>query len=189
MGPKGLEPSPTGLKVRCAAVTPRPRNVGRAYAFKPCLLHGRSSSRLVVALRVELSTTRLSAASGQPALDYHLPTSLSLQSGRQDSNLRFRAPKARGSATTLHPVVLRAARTNAARRCPSRTRLCAWKGRDPLPDRRTSRVGAQSLRCGPGGARTLVSWSSPRRYVVSATSPTTKPGVAVTPGFSKPIVT
>ncbi len=50
----------------------------------------------VEALRVELSATRLSAGFGQPALDYHLPTSLSVRSGWQDSNLRSRAPKARG---------------------------------------------------------------------------------------------
>ena len=41
---------------------------------------------------VELSATRLSAVFGQPALDYHLPTSLSIQSGRRDSNPRSRAP-------------------------------------------------------------------------------------------------
>jgi hypothetical protein len=59
----------------------------------------------VVVLRVELSATRLSAVSGQPALDYHLPTPLSVRSGWQDSNLRLRTPKARGFAATLHPVV------------------------------------------------------------------------------------
>ncbi len=48
----------------------------------------------VVALRVELSATRLSAGFGQPALDYHRSVSSS---------------------------------------CGSRTRLCALKGRDPLP--------------------------------------------------------
>ena len=46
----------------------------------------------VVALRVELSATRLSAVFGQPALDYHLPTSLSIQSGRRNSQPRSRAP-------------------------------------------------------------------------------------------------
>ena len=39
VGPKGLEPLLAGLKVRCAAVTPRPRNVGRAYAFESCRFH------------------------------------------------------------------------------------------------------------------------------------------------------
>ena len=48
----------------------------------------------VVALRVELSATRLSAVFGQPALDYHLPTSLSIQSGRRDSNPRLVLPEA-----------------------------------------------------------------------------------------------
>ena len=46
----------------------------------------------VVALRVELSATRLSAVFGQPALDYHLPTSSFTRSGRRDSNPRSRAP-------------------------------------------------------------------------------------------------
>ena len=70
----------------------------------------------VVALRVELSATRLSAEFGQPALDYHLPTSSSLKSGRRDSNPRSRAPTtmptmlrtvpdgARRTAAALHPV-------------------------------------------------------------------------------------
>ena len=39
VGPKGLEPSLAGLKVRCAAVTPRPQNAGRAYAFPPGMRH------------------------------------------------------------------------------------------------------------------------------------------------------
>ena len=39
VGPKGLEPLLAGLKVRCAAVTPRPRNVGRAYAFQSRVVH------------------------------------------------------------------------------------------------------------------------------------------------------
>ena len=34
------------------------------------------------------------------------PTSVSIESGWQDSNLRLRAPKARGFAATLHPVVV-----------------------------------------------------------------------------------
>lgn len=33
VGPEGLEPSPFGLKVRCAAVTPQPRKLGWAYRF------------------------------------------------------------------------------------------------------------------------------------------------------------
>ena len=39
VGPKGLEPLLAGLEVRCAAVTPRPQNVGRAYPFQSCLVH------------------------------------------------------------------------------------------------------------------------------------------------------
>ena len=53
----------------------------------------------VVALRIELSATWLSAAFGQPALGYRV-----VESGWQDSNLRLRAPKARGFAATLHPA-------------------------------------------------------------------------------------
>jgi hypothetical protein len=155
VGPKGLEPLLAGLKVRCAAVTPRPRNAGRAYAFEPRLIHAVVSLFPVVALRVELSATRLSAVSGQPALDYLLPTSLSIQSGWQDSNLRLRAPKARGFAATLHPVVHllpQSERAELNRRSPgprpvaitrlryvspscglyvSRTRLPGLKGRNP----------------------------------------------------------
>lgn len=56
-----------------------------------------SSCRGVVALRVELSATRLSAEFGQPALDYR-------QSGWRESNPLARAPKARGLAATPHPV-------------------------------------------------------------------------------------
>ena len=36
---------------------------------------------------------------------------------------------------------------------------------------------------GPGGARILVSWSSAKRYTVSATGPIKKPGVAYDTGF------
>ena len=41
VGPEGLEPLLAGLKVRCAAVTLRPRHAGRAYPFPSCLRHGR----------------------------------------------------------------------------------------------------------------------------------------------------
>ncbi len=86
----------------------------------------------VVALGIELSATWLSAAFGQPALDYLVPTSLSIQSGWQDSNLRSRAPKARGSAATLHPAV-QSERPDFRRaiswsteqaRCPGFARFC-----------------------------------------------------------------
>ena len=63
------------LKVCCAAFTPRPHEVGRAYAFQsPSACHCFFSFFLfgdsVVALGIELSATRLSAEYGQPALDY-----------------------------------------------------------------------------------------------------------------------
>jgi hypothetical protein len=72
----------------------------------------------VVALRIELSATRLSAGFGQPALDYRrveLPrptfilairsAAVLAQSGWPESNRHDRAPKARGLAVTQHPVV------------------------------------------------------------------------------------
>ena len=62
------------------------------------------SSFAVVALRVELSATRLSAVFGQPALDYHLPTSSHTRSGRRDSNPRSRAPRARGLPLPYIPL-------------------------------------------------------------------------------------
>ena len=109
---------------------------------------------------------RLSAGFGQPALDYHLPTSLSTKSGWRDSNPRSRAPKTTCTAVPsplpyipLHfqseradfePPVLLVPRTRYRRdnqaslrsalssSCGSRTRLAALKGRDPQTDRRTS---------------------------------------------------
>ena len=156
VGSEGLEPSPGGLRVRCAAAStlipssvsqPRSSRRGgnrtlglvlirdllsplsyapmsgaegtrtlacrikspvccRRYTTTPkcrsgvCVSIGFASSSCssfpVVALRVELSTTRLSAVFGQPALDYLMPTSLSCQSGWQDSNLRSCVPKTHG---------------------------------------------------------------------------------------------
>lgn len=67
------------------------------YTTTPCLVGRMRFNRVniasllvlrscqVVALRIELSATWLSAAFGQPALDYLLPTSSSIQSGWQDS--------------------------------------------------------------------------------------------------------
>ena len=54
----------------------------------------------VVALRIELSATWLSAAFGQPALGYRV-----VESGWQDSNLRSRAPRARGLPLAYIPFV------------------------------------------------------------------------------------
>ena len=196
VGPEGLEPSPGGLRVRCAAantlipsrirksaqkesnlrpdpykrpaLTVEPRAafsraggtrtpgtmrsmVGRIksplcchYTTTPCSV-GRMrfkrtsanvsiflSFRQVVALRVELSATRLSAGFGQPALGYHVlpvgmvgleptvscaqgtrarrcPTSRSHQSERPDLNRRSPAPRA-GAIARLRYVLVSVAR-------------------------------------------------------------------------------
>ena len=163
MGPKGLEPLPAGLKVRCAAVTPRPRNAGRAYAFPVVLCFMVRAPRFsVVALRVELSATRLSAEFGQPALDYRTANVVVDQSGWQDSNLRLVLPKHAGSPLPYIPFVpVRTggfeppiswsptrrdtqASLRSALSSPygSRTRLSALKGRCPRTDRRTGHLGA-----------------------------------------------
>jgi hypothetical protein len=123
---------------------------------------------VVVALRVELSATRLSAEFGQPALDYHLPTSLSIQSGRRDSNPRSRAPTTTAAQrcpagcrcpTSRHSVRTggfeppiswsptrrdnqASPRSAASSSCGSRTRLCALKGRDPVPIDERAIMGA-----------------------------------------------
>ena len=73
------------LKVCCAAFTPRPREVGRAYAFQTPSASNHLALSLsvvfsVVALGIELSTARLSAEHGQPALDYRI------ESGTPESN-------------------------------------------------------------------------------------------------------
>ena len=79
------------LKVCCAAFTPRPHEVGLAYAFQsPSACHCFFSFLFVdsvVALRVELSATWLSAGFGQPALDYHF------ESGNSESNRDPPVPK------------------------------------------------------------------------------------------------
>ena len=132
----------------------------------------------VVALRVELSATRLSAVFGQPALDYHLPTSLSFRSGRRDSNPRSRAPttKLRSVPGGLPLPYIPSVRTGGlepptswspTRRdtrlryvlivsspCGSRTRLSGLKGRCPVPiDERAVRRRAPSTQTNLGLAR------------------------------------
>ncbi len=67
----------------------------------------------VVAPRIELSATCSSDRFGQPALGYR-----NVQSGWQDSNLRLRAPKARGFAATLHPAC-QSERPDLNRRSPA----------------------------------------------------------------------
>ena len=99
VGSKGLEPSPPGLKVRYAAVTPRPR-IGRAYAFQPRRsLHFGFSFPLSSPGRTRTSHRRLIRS-----LCFLYTTGPCTKSGWQDSNLRSRAPKARGLATALHPA-------------------------------------------------------------------------------------
>jgi hypothetical protein len=74
VGPEGIEPSPAGLKVRCAAAyTTTLCLVGRMRFQRSavnCLMF--LSSRQVVALRVELSATCSSDRCGQPALGYRV---------------------------------------------------------------------------------------------------------------------
>ena len=107
--------------------------LGRAYPFQStCVRHRPTPSfrgSPVVALRIELSATRLSAVSGQPALDYrfiqvgHLGVQpkpscsqsrrasictsarLSCQSERQDLNLRSPGPRP-GAITRLRHVLI-----------------------------------------------------------------------------------
>ena len=98
------------------------------------------SSFPVVALRVELSTTRLSAVFGQPALDYHLPTSSSFKSGRRDSNPRSRAPKARGLPLPHIPSI-QSERADLNRRSPGPRPGAITRLRHVLP--RVARAGVE----------------------------------------------
>ena len=109
-------------------------------------------------------------------------------------------PSRRDSQTSL--------RSDGSSSCGSRTRLPGLKGQCPRTDRRTSRsrrapstqltimVSAQPSRSGSGGARIRVSWSSARRYTISATDPTTKKarcpcdtGLSILQGDLRPSVT
>ena len=235
VGPEGLEPSPGGLRVRCAAASTlipsssssrrggsrtldltlirgllsplsyAPANraegtrtltcrikspvccrytttpmLGRAYAFQPCRA---SFAPLLVRASgsPESRTQRHAVISrfGQPALDYRAMC----QSGWQDSNLRSRAPKARGFAATLHPACQserpdlnrrspgpRARRdTQASLRsvvsspCGSRTRLCGLERArilEPIDERAVAHFHAVTR------SRTFTQWvgrcSNPR---------------------------
>ena len=87
MRSEGIEPPPCELKVRCATDYTTTSLAGRAYLFQSLLDNrhlvfplGSRLLRLVVALRIELSATRLSAAPGPPALDYLF------KSGTSESN-------------------------------------------------------------------------------------------------------
>ncbi len=106
---------------------------------------------------VELSTTRLSAGFGQPALDYHLPTSSSTRSGRRDSNPRNRAP-------TTMPT-----RKRVPRRCPAGCRCptsrhpvrtggfeppISWSPTHCAGTRRDNQASPRSATSSPCGSRT-----------------------------------
>lgn len=155
VGPEGLEPSPGGLRVRCAAAStlvpsesarresnPRPGPykgpaltaelratrvnraggtrtptcrikspvccqlhhdpvLGRAYAFQPGQHRFAPLAWIVLSGSPENRTRRHVVISRVWATSPRLPQS---RSGWQDSNQRSRAPRARGSAATLHPV-------------------------------------------------------------------------------------
>ena len=159
VGPKGLEPLPAGLKVRCAAVTPRPQmQVGRMRFHRVCFM----VMLLVFSGSPESRTQRYPVISrfGQPALDYHLPTSLSDQVGM--AGLEPASPCSQSTWVRRYPTSrchFQSERADLNRRSPgprpgaiprlryvllsvssygSRTRLAALKGRCPRTDRRTS---------------------------------------------------
>ena len=150
-----------GLKVRCAAVTPRPRNVGRAYAFQPDGFHLHApflsgspesrTQRYAVISRVRATSPRLPFANvsvcqvGMAGLEPASPCSQStwvrryptsrLQSERADLNRRPPGPRP-GAMARLRYVLL------ISDPYRSRTGLTALKGRCPRTDRRTGHVGA-----------------------------------------------
>ena len=96
MGPKGVEPSPNGLKVRHAASYTTAPMFSRGYAFQSHFRkHVRFSFVLlsqVVAPRIELSATRVSGGFGRPALDYRVV--VVEKSDTSESNRDPPAPKA-----------------------------------------------------------------------------------------------
>ena len=166
VGPEGLEPSPGGLRVRCAAASTlipisrrggsrtldltlirgllsplsyAPANraggtrthtcrikspeccrlhhdpvLGRAYAFQPRQHRFAPLPWIVPSGSPENRTQRHVVISRVWATSPRLPQS---QSGWQDSNLRSRAPRARGSAATLHPAI-QSERPDLNRRSP-----------------------------------------------------------------------
>ena len=142
----------------------------------------------VVALRIELSTTRLSAVSGPPALDYRFQVGHVGVEPRPSCSQNTRAPLC--TSSRLSPV-----------RTAGFEPAISWSPttRDPRlrhvlieypvgesnpnpagirsPKRRSAGRGtvcANIERSGLGGARILLSGSSDRRYTVSATSPNKK---------------
>ena len=109
MRPEGFEPTPRGLKVRCATVTPQPLgwlwlcvSIEFATAFQSVPF---ASTQLlqVVAPRIELSATRLSAGYGQPALDYH--SLHCIKSGVSESNRSPSSQTTCASHYTSLPII------------------------------------------------------------------------------------
>ena len=186
VGPEGIEPTPCGLKVRCAAFTPRPHKVGRAYAFQSLSTCHFFFSFLfrgsVVALGIELSATRLSAGYGQPALDYLIkvghPGVEPRPSCSQNrcasictSTRNFLSVRTAGLEPTVswpptrrdNQASLRSDQVVASSPYGNRTHLTALKERHPLPIDERAMLCAYRDPSGPGGARILVCGSSDRR--------------------------
>jgi hypothetical protein len=75
----------------------------------------------VLVLRVELSATRLSAVSGQPALDYHLPTPFIAPVGTARLELALSCAQSTRAAAALHPdvhLLVQSERADLNRRSP-----------------------------------------------------------------------
>ena len=102
VGPKGLEPLLAGLKVRCAAVTPRPQNVAGRIRFN------RVWSMLLLLVSSgspESRTQRYAVISRVRATGPRLPFAnvVISRSGRRDSNPRSSCSQGTRAAAALHP--------------------------------------------------------------------------------------
>ena len=128
---------------------------GRAYAFQSCQHRFAPHAQIVPSGSPENRTQRHVVISRVWATSPRLPQR---QSGRQDSNLRLRAPKARGFAATLRPVVSPSqnGRGQSAGRCPNR------RSRGPQPIA-TSSPSLRSAVSSPCGSRTRLFGSKGRR--------------------------
>ena len=139
--------------------------LGRAYAFQSWLRSCSCSSFPVVALRVELSTTRLSAVSGQPALDYHLPTSLSAQVGMAGLEPAFSCSQ--GTRVRRYPTsrFVQSERPDLNRRSPG-----------PARASRDNQASLRSARSSPYGSRTRL-----RRLEGAASCPIDERAISAPP--------
>ena len=155
-------------------VTPRPQEaIGRMrFKRRRCNIVCSFVSVPVVALRIELSTTRLSAVSGPPALDYHL-----VKSGTSGSNRDPPAPKA---------GVLPSA--------PLPESLCQWTCRELNPEALSANQSADPSASplffsDPCGIRTRPRWlerpvTSPEVERAVASCPTKSPVGTKKPGVT-----